>query len=67
MAGVQATITPTLRGATQTAMQVKKLYHILLSASIGDILHEISNLVFFLEKKRKVFQNVVCWKFYPEC
>ena len=34
--------------------------------SIGDSLHEMSKSV-FLEKQRKIFQYVICWKFYPEC
>ena len=32
---------------------------------IGDNLHEISKPVFW-KKIIKIFQYVVCWKFYPE-
>ena len=32
----------------------------------GNNLHEMLNTV-FLEKQETIFQNVVCWKFYPEC
>ena len=33
--------------------------------SLGDNLHEMSNPV-SPENKKKIFQNVVCWKLYPE-
>ena len=33
---------------------------------LGDNLHELSNSVFW-EKQEKIFQYVVCWKFYTEC
>ena len=33
---------------------------------IWNFKHLSLNLVFW-ETKKKVFQNVVCWKFYPEC
>ena len=33
--------------------------------SNGDNLHEMPNPVFW-EKYEKIFQYVVCWKFYPE-
>ena len=37
-----------------------------MQSSIGDNLHEVSDPV-FREKHEKIFQYVVCWKFYSEC
>ena len=34
--------------------------------SIWDNLHEMSKPV-FREKSKKIFEYVICWKFYPEC
>ena len=42
-----------------------RIWHSMQIVTIGDSLHESSNPV-PLEKYEKIFQNVVCWKFYPE-
>ena len=58
-----------------------RIWHSMQIVSLGDNLHELSYPVWiwhfiqiaqiviscFLRKIRKIFQNVVCWKFYPEC
>ena len=43
-----------------------RIWHFKQIVSWGDNLLEMSKPVFW-EKIRKIFQNVVCWKFYPEC
>ena len=37
-------------------------WHFMQTISIGGYLHKMSNIVFFLEKIRKLFQNVIYWK-----
>ena len=34
---------------------------------IEDNLHEMSNPVSWKKNKKKIFQKVICWKFYQEC
>ena len=35
---------------------------------VGDNLHEMLKTIFLSKKnKKKIFQNVVFWKFYPVC
>ena len=41
-----------------------KIWHFMQIVSTGDNLHEMSIPVSW--KKRKIFQNVICLKFYPE-
>ena len=36
-------------------------------SSLLDNLHEIQNRCLGKNEKKKLFQNVVCWIFYPEC
>ena len=43
-----------------------RIWHFMQFIQIVSFLHEMSYPV-FLGKVRKIFQNVVCWKFYPEC
>ena len=42
----------------------KNIWHFMQIVSTGN-LHEISNPIFW-ENKKKKNQTVVCWKFYPE-
>ena len=44
----------------------KTRFDITCKLSPGDNLHEMS-ILFSGNKERKISQNVVCWKFYPEC
>ena len=40
-----------------------RIWHFMQIVTIGDNLHEMSNPVFW--EIKKIFQNVICWKFYP--
>ena len=43
-----------------------RIWHFMQIVSIGDNLHEMSKL-FSRKNKKKIFQNVVYWNFYPDC
>ena len=43
-----------------------RIRHFMQIVSSGDNLHEMSYPV-SEKNKKKIFQNAVCWKFYPEC
>ena len=34
------------------------------SLALGENLHEMQNPI-FCKNKKKIFQNVICWSFYP--
>ena len=47
--------------------QGNKFWHFMQIVSLGDNLHEMSKPVFWKKNRKKKFQYVVCWKFYPQC